>query len=84
MLKLQNTAEHVKNYRPQVHFIRFLSMSTLLQVLLLCGNPVARPALVDFASAVCKESSLLVCAQVLQVGQIDSLRNSDEAYRCQI
>ncbi|VDN42409.1 unnamed protein product [Gongylonema pulchrum] len=45
MQKLSNTEEHVKNYRPQV--------------LLLAGNPAARPSLVDFAYNITKGSSLM-------------------------
>lgn len=52
--KLQTTEEHVKNYRPQI--------------LVLSGNPVARPSLVDFAANVTKDISLLVCGHVIMVG----------------
>ncbi|EJD74990.1 hypothetical protein LOAG_17781 [Loa loa] len=51
MQKLANTEEHVKNYRPQV--------------LLLAGNPAARPSLVDFAYNITKGSSLMICGFVV-------------------
>lgn len=49
--KLSNIPEHVKTYRPQI--------------LLLCGRPAERPALVDFAQSITKKISLLVCGQVI-------------------
>uniref|UniRef100_A0A0N5C767 Solute carrier family 12 member 1 n=1 Tax=Strongyloides papillosus TaxID=174720 RepID=A0A0N5C767_STREA len=51
MQKLNETAEHVKNYRPQI--------------LILCGSPTARPSLVDFANSICKGSSLMVCGNII-------------------
>ncbi|VBB33264.1 unnamed protein product, partial [Acanthocheilonema viteae] len=51
MQKLSNTEEHVKNYRPQI--------------LLLAGNPAARPSLVDFAYNITKGSSLMICGFVV-------------------
>ncbi|VDN02395.1 unnamed protein product [Thelazia callipaeda] len=51
MQKLAITEEHVKNYRPQV--------------LLLAGNPAARPSLVDFAYNITKGSSLMICGFVV-------------------
>ncbi|KAK6107385.1 K-Cl cotransporter family protein [Brugia pahangi] len=51
MQKLAVTEEHVKNYRPQV--------------LLLAGNPAARPSLVDFAYNITKGSSLMICGFVV-------------------
>ncbi len=53
MHRLQLTEEHVKNYRPQI--------------LVLCGNPVARPSLIDLASKITKEQSLLICGHVIVV-----------------
>ncbi|CDW52957.1 solute carrier family 12 [Trichuris trichiura] len=50
-LKLASTEEHVKNYRPQL--------------LLLTGNPVSRPSLVDFGASITKDVCLLVCGHVL-------------------
>uniref|UniRef100_A0A914W591 Amino acid permease/ SLC12A domain-containing protein n=1 Tax=Plectus sambesii TaxID=2011161 RepID=A0A914W591_9BILA len=47
VLKLTNTEEHVKNYRPQL--------------LVLTGSPADRAALVDFASNITKGNSLLIC-----------------------
>uniref|UniRef100_A0A914YTL2 Solute carrier family 12 member 2 n=1 Tax=Panagrolaimus superbus TaxID=310955 RepID=A0A914YTL2_9BILA len=49
--KLEKINEHVKNYRPQI--------------LVLCGNPASRPSLVDFAHAITKGNSLLVCGHVI-------------------
>ncbi|XP_067665544.1 solute carrier family 12 member 3-like [Haliotis asinina] len=50
-LKLADTDEHVKNYRPQI--------------LVLSGYPRNRPALVDFVSTITQKQSLLICAHVL-------------------
>uniref|UniRef100_A0A1I7XVJ4 Solute carrier family 12 member 3 n=1 Tax=Heterorhabditis bacteriophora TaxID=37862 RepID=A0A1I7XVJ4_HETBA len=57
MIKLSNTEEHVKNYRPQF--------------LVLCGNPAARPSLVDFAYSITKGSSLMICGYVVQYNPSD-------------
>ncbi|CAJ0581669.1 unnamed protein product, partial [Mesorhabditis spiculigera] len=43
--------EHVKNYRPQI--------------LLMTGEPSARPGLVDFAGSITRGASLLACANVI-------------------
>lgn len=51
LLKLSNTEEHVKNYRPQI--------------LLMSGNPAARSILLDFASSITKGDSLLIAAHVV-------------------
>uniref|UniRef100_A0A914RGY6 SLC12A transporter C-terminal domain-containing protein n=1 Tax=Parascaris equorum TaxID=6256 RepID=A0A914RGY6_PAREQ len=51
MMKLANTEEHVKNYRPQL--------------LVLTGNPAARPSLVDFVYNITKGSSLMICGYVV-------------------
>lgn len=53
MMKLANTEEHVKNYRPQL--------------LVLTGNPAARPSLVDFVYNITKGSSLMICGYVVPV-----------------
>lgn len=53
MLHLVYTEEHVKNYRPSV--------------VLFSGNPVARAGLVDFFSCMTKDTSLLVCGDVVVV-----------------
>jgi solute carrier family 12 sodium/potassium/chloride transporter 2 len=53
MQQLAYTEEHVKNYRPQI--------------LALTGAPGSRPALIDFAYLICKQNSMLVCAQVVKV-----------------
>lgn len=52
-LELNKVAEHVKNYRPQV--------------LVLSGQPSARPALIDFANLITKGKSLLICTQFTKV-----------------
>uniref|UniRef100_A0A7I4YS88 AA_permease domain-containing protein n=1 Tax=Haemonchus contortus TaxID=6289 RepID=A0A7I4YS88_HAECO len=51
MIKLSNTEEHVKNYRPQM--------------LVLCGNAASRPSLVDFANNITKGTSLMICGYVV-------------------
>ena len=51
--QLVHIEEHVKNYRPQI--------------LVLTGLPSTRPALVDFAYLICKNNSLIVCGNVIQV-----------------
>lgn len=53
LLRLSNTEVHVKNYRPQI--------------LLLSGNPVSRLPLLDFAHAITKGDSLLICSHILNV-----------------
>jgi hypothetical protein len=54
MIKLANTEDHVKNYRPQI--------------LVLTGNPVSRASLVDFVYNIGKGSSLMICGYVVPVG----------------
>ncbi|CAI4226740.1 unnamed protein product [Auanema sp. JU1783] len=51
MIKLANTEEHIKNFRPQF--------------LVLTGNPAARPSLVDFVYNITKGTSLMVCGYVV-------------------
>ena len=50
---LNKTAEHVKNYRPQL--------------LVLSGPPNARPPLLDFVNLITKSSSLLVVGNIVKV-----------------
>ncbi|XP_054288120.1 bumetanide-sensitive sodium-(potassium)-chloride cotransporter isoform X2 [Macrosteles quadrilineatus] len=50
MHKLFNQSEHVKNYQPQI--------------LLLVGQPQARPPLVDLANLITRNNSLLICADI--------------------
>ncbi|CAJ0960951.1 unnamed protein product, partial [Mesorhabditis belari] len=57
MVKLVNTEEHVKNYRPQL--------------LVLTGNPAARPSLVDFVENITKGTSLMVCGYVVPYAPCD-------------
>ncbi|VDO82904.1 unnamed protein product [Soboliphyme baturini] len=63
-LALSSTAEHVKNYRPQI--------------LLLSGNPITRPSLIDFAAHVTKDNSLLLCAFIMAVSLLASLCNGSD------
>lgn len=56
LIKLENTIEHVKNFRPQV--------------LVLTGNPAARPSLVDFAYNITRGNSLMICGHVVPVSLI--------------
>ncbi len=37
------------------------------QILILCGNPADRPALIDFGYTVAKKIGLVICAQVQYV-----------------
>lgn len=53
--KMNTVEEHVKNFRPQI--------------LVLCGMPSARPALVDFGHLITKNLSMLVC------GHINTVKN---------
>ncbi|GMR58881.1 hypothetical protein PMAYCL1PPCAC_29076, partial [Pristionchus mayeri] len=57
MVKLANTEEHVKTYRPQI--------------LVLSGNPAARPSLVDFVYNITKGSSLMICGYVVPYSPSD-------------
>ncbi|GMT10099.1 hypothetical protein PFISCL1PPCAC_1396, partial [Pristionchus fissidentatus] len=57
MVKLANTEEHVKTYRPQI--------------LVLSGNPAARPSLVDFVYNITKGSSLMICGYVVPYAPSD-------------
>jgi hypothetical protein len=47
--------EHVKNFRPQM--------------LVLTGNPIYRPALVDLCSLVTHGHSLMICGNVILVSE---------------
>ncbi|CAJ0589999.1 unnamed protein product [Cylicocyclus nassatus] len=51
MIRLSHTEDHVKNYRPQI--------------LVLSGNVVARPSLIDFAYSITKGSSLMICGHIV-------------------
>ncbi|CAF1118554.1 unnamed protein product [Adineta ricciae] len=50
-LKLRSVQEHVKNFRPQI--------------LVLTGNPICRPALVDLGTSVTHGHSLMICGNVV-------------------
>lgn len=52
-LKLGNVQEHVKNFRPQM--------------LVLAGNPICRPALIDLGSLLTHGHSLMICGHVILV-----------------
>lgn len=54
-LKLGNVQEHVKNFRPQM--------------LVLTGNPICRPALVDLATIATLGHSLMICGNVILVSR---------------
>ncbi|XP_064618818.1 solute carrier family 12 member 3-like [Lineus longissimus] len=56
-LKLVSVLDHVKNFRPQI--------------LVLSGFPSSRPALVDFASNITKNISLMVCGHIMEGEQSD-------------
>lgn len=49
--RLQQTGEHIKNYHPQI--------------LVLAGNPITRPALIDLGNLLTKSSSLLMVGDVI-------------------
>lgn len=53
--KLGNVQEHVKNFRPQM--------------LVLTGNPICRPALVDLGTLATHGHSLMICGNVILVRQ---------------
>jgi solute carrier family 12 (sodium/potassium/chloride transporter), member 2 len=50
--RLQQTGEHIKNYHPQI--------------LVLAGNPLSRPALIDLGHVLTKNSSLLMVGDVFE------------------
>ncbi|XP_075245606.1 solute carrier family 12 member 2-like isoform X2 [Convolutriloba macropyga] len=51
ILKLQNTPDHVKTFRPQI--------------LAVTGDPKRNPALVTLVSAVTKNSSMMICGNII-------------------
>jgi len=61
-LKLQNTDEHVKNFRPNF--------------LVLTGSPSKRPALCDLCAELTKGNSLMVCANIIRTSDGKELRDS--------
>ncbi|CAF3190851.1 unnamed protein product [Rotaria socialis] len=63
-LKLEGVQEHVKNFRPQM--------------LVLTGNPVARPALVDLGSLVSHGYSLMICGHVILDDPLVNIKISDQ------
>jgi solute carrier family 12 (sodium/potassium/chloride transporter), member 2 len=50
--RLQQTGEHIKNYHPQI--------------LVLAGNPITRPSLIDLGSLLTKNTSLLMVGDVFE------------------
>lgn len=50
-LRLQQTGEHIKNYHPQI--------------LVLAGNPITRPSLIDLGNLITKNTSLLMVGDVI-------------------
>ncbi len=60
-LKLGSVQEHVKNFRPQM--------------LVLAGNPMCRPALVDLGSLLTHGHSLMICGNVILVRKLKIFSN---------
>jgi solute carrier family 12 (sodium/potassium/chloride transporter), member 2 len=50
--RLQQTGDHIKNYHPQV--------------LVLAGNPLTRPALIDLGSVITKNTSLFMVGDIFE------------------
>ncbi|XP_058058026.1 bumetanide-sensitive sodium-(potassium)-chloride cotransporter-like [Anopheles bellator] len=69
-LNLESTSDHVKNYQPQI--------------LLMAGDPMLRPALIDLAHLITKHSALLVISNVvpqrLPYKQRRALRGMGKSY----
>lgn len=67
--RLQQTGEHIKNYHPQI--------------LVLAGNPITRPALIDLGNLLTKNSSLLMVGDVVETKLSYRLRSEmvSETYR---
>lgn len=67
--RLQQTGEHIKNYHPQI--------------LVLAGNPITRPTLIDLGSVLTKNNSLLMVGDVFENKLSYRLRNEmiAETYR---
>ncbi|CAF3821224.1 unnamed protein product [Adineta steineri] len=63
-LKLGTVQEHVKNFRPQM--------------LVLTGNPICRPALVDLGSLVTHGNSLMICGNVVLDDPSINIRLNDQ------
>ena len=61
-LKLTLVDDHVKNFRPQL--------------MVLCGHPEHRPALVQLGSLITKNISLMVCANIRQKKEKNQYRSS--------
>lgn len=51
--ELVHVQDHVKNYRPQL--------------LVLSGSPATRPALIDFAHLISRNSTMVICGHVARV-----------------
>lgn len=58
--RFQQTGEHIKNYHPQI--------------LVLAGNPITRPALIDLGSLLTKNNSLLMVGDVFETKLSNRLR----------
>lgn len=67
--RLQQTGEHIKNYHPQI--------------LVLAGNPLTRPALIDLGHVLTKNTSLLMVGDVFETKLSFRARTEmiDETYR---
>ena len=66
-LKLINTEEHVKNFRPNF--------------LVLTGEISSRPALIDLIASVTKNTSLMVCSNIKLQQDLNDPENQTEAYK---
>jgi len=66
-LKLINTEEHVKNFRPNF--------------LVLTGDVSCRPALIDLIASVTKNTSLMVCSNIKLHQDLNDPENQTEAYK---
>ncbi|KAG8183992.1 hypothetical protein JTE90_001523 [Oedothorax gibbosus] len=62
VMKLNEVADHVKNYRPQV--------------LVLTGHPSHRPALLDLGNTITKKLSLLICGNVITKEKLSHKRRT--------
>jgi solute carrier family 12 (sodium/potassium/chloride transporter), member 2 len=67
--RLQQTGDHVKNYHPQI--------------LVLAGNPITRPSLIDLGSLLTKNTSLLMVGDVFEskLSHKTRMEMVDETYR---
>ncbi|CAF2861873.1 unnamed protein product [Rotaria sp. Silwood2] len=69
-LKLGSVQEHVKNFRPQM--------------LVLTGNPICRPALVDIGSLLTHGHSLMICGNVILDDPSVNIKLYDQKDNCEL